>query len=280
MDAPKSNRGGPWLLVGKLALGLVLLVVVILVASSLQNRGSSDAHMISPPTAAQVGATATPTVSTITLTPYEQANADRAYLSAIVNVDKITLYNQLPPTGKVSYTFGRKDEVGMPTTFLVTGEAKDATGATWYQVMVPAKPNGTRGWLSAADVTTQEITHSVDIYLAEHRLDLLDRGELVRSYPIGVGTVDTPTPLGNFYVTTKMRPPSPNGVYGVLAIGISAFSEKVTNWPKQGQVGIHGTNEPDKVGTDVSHGCIRLRNEDILQLTTDVPLGTPVNVNR
>jgi lipoprotein-anchoring transpeptidase ErfK/SrfK len=143
---------------------------------------------------------------------------------------------------------------------------------------VPARPNGTRGWLAAADVTTQEITHSVNIYLAAHRLDLMDRGELVRSYPIGVGTKDTPTPPGEYYATTKMAPPNPKGLYGVLAIGISAFSEKLTNWPKQGQVGIHGTNEPDKIGTDVSHGCIRLRNEDILQLTNDVPLGTPVNV--
>jgi lipoprotein-anchoring transpeptidase ErfK/SrfK len=280
MEAPESTRGGPWLLVAKLALGLVLLVVVILVASSMRNRGSSDAHMISPPTGAAVEAEASATASTVPLTAFEQANADRAYLSAAVNVDKVTLYNQMPPTGKVSYSFGRKDEVGMPTTFLVTGEARDVAGATWYEVMVPARPNGTRGWLAAAAVTTQEITHSVNIYLAEHRLDLLDRGELVRSYPIGVGTVDTPTPLGDFYVTTKMRPPSPNGVYGVLAIGISAFSEKLTNWPKQGQVGVHGTNEPKTVGTDVSHGCIRLRNEDILQLTIDVPLGTPVSVNR
>jgi lipoprotein-anchoring transpeptidase ErfK/SrfK len=280
MEASKSTRGGRWLLVGKLALGLVLLVVVILVVTSMQNRGSSGAHGISPPTAAAVESTAVTTASTIPLTAFEQANADRAFLSAVVNVDKIAIHNQMPPTGKVSYSFGRKDEVGMPTTFLVTSEAKDITGATWYQVMVPARPNGTLGWLVAADVTTHEITHSVNIYLAEHRLDLLDRGELVRSYPIGVGTVDTPTPLGDYYVTTKMRPPSPNGIYGVLAIGISAFSDKLTNWPKQGQVGIHGTNEPDKVGTDVSHGCIRLRNEDILQLTTDVPLGTPVSVNR
>ena len=45
MEAPERTRGGPWLLVGKLALGLVLLIVVILVASSVQNRGSSGAHM-------------------------------------------------------------------------------------------------------------------------------------------------------------------------------------------------------------------------------------------
>ena len=277
MEAPERTRGVPWLLLGKLALGLVLLIVVILVATSVQNRGNSGGHTVSPPTAALTGGEAV-TTPTIPLTAFEQANADRGSLSAIVNVPKITLYDRMPPGGKTTFSFGPKDEVGMPTTFLVTSEAKNADGTTWYEVMVPARPNGSRAWLSAADVTTQETTHSVNIYLTEHRLDLLDRGELVRSYPIGVGTKDTPTPPGDYYVTTKMRPPAPNGLYGVLAIGISAFSEKLTDWPKQGQVGIHGTNEPDKVGTDVSHGCIRLRNEDILQLTTDVPLGTPVNV--
>jgi lipoprotein-anchoring transpeptidase ErfK/SrfK len=233
---------------------------------------------MSPPTAAQAVVEAS-TTSTIPLTAFEQANADRASLSAVVNVPTVRLYDQMPPAGKITFSFGLKDEVGMPTTFLVTAEATDAAGATWYEVMVPAPPNGTRAWLAAADVATTEITHAVNIYLGAHRLDLLDRGELVRSYQIGVGTVDTPTPPGAYYVTTKMRPPSPNTVYGVLAIGISAFSEKLTNWPKNGQVGIHGTNEPDKIGTDVSHGCIRMHNEDILQLTIDVPLGTPVNVS-
>jgi lipoprotein-anchoring transpeptidase ErfK/SrfK len=43
-------------------------------------------------------------------------------------------------------------------------------------------------------------------------------------------------------------------------------------------IGIHGTNEPQLVGTDVSHGCIRLRNEDISRLVGLLPLGTPVEI--
>jgi len=45
-----------------------------------------------------------------------------------------------------------------------------------------------------------------------------------------------------------------------------------------GVIGLHGTNEPGKVGTDVSHGCIRLRNEDITYLAQRLPLGTPVRI--
>jgi hypothetical protein len=41
---------------------------------------------------------------------------------------------------------------------------------------------------------------------------------------------------------------------------------------------LHGTNQPDSIGRSVSHGCIRLRNEDIVQLYDMVPLGTPVYI--
>jgi lipoprotein-anchoring transpeptidase ErfK/SrfK len=41
---------------------------------------------------------------------------------------------------------------------------------------------------------------------------------------------------------------------------------------------IHGTNKPETIGQSVSHGCIRMRNEDIEQLYPMVPVGTPVYV--
>jgi lipoprotein-anchoring transpeptidase ErfK/SrfK len=67
-------------------------------------------------------------------------------------------------------------------------------------------------------------------------------------------------------------------VYGVLAMGVSGFSEQLPNWPEGGQLGIHGTNDPSSVGKDVSHGCIRLYNEDILDLSEYVAYGTPVSI--
>ena len=42
--------------------------------------------------------------------------------------------------------------------------------------------------------------------------------------------------------------------------------------------GIHGTNVPSSIGRDVSHGCVRLRNEDITQLYHTVTIGTPVYI--
>lgn len=42
--------------------------------------------------------------------------------------------------------------------------------------------------------------------------------------------------------------------------------------------GIHGTNVPESIGRSVSHGCIRLRNEDIEKLYDMIPVGTPVYI--
>jgi lipoprotein-anchoring transpeptidase ErfK/SrfK len=41
---------------------------------------------------------------------------------------------------------------------------------------------------------------------------------------------------------------------------------------------LHGTNKPETIGQSVSHGCVRLRNEDIQQLYAMVPVGTPVYI--
>ena len=46
-----------------------------------------------------------------------------------------------------------------------------------------------------------------------------------------------------------------------------------------GVIGIHGTNEPEAIGSDVSHGCIRVDNDTITQMAGMLPLGTPVHIS-
>ena len=54
--------------------------------------------------------------------------------------------------------------------------------------------------------------------------------------------------------------------YGPGAVGISAFSPVLLNWPQGGPIAIHGTNQPGMIGFAVSHGCLRVRNPDIRKL--------------
>ena len=85
------------------------------------------------------------------------------------------------------------------------------------------------------------------------------------------------TPRGEFFIRNKLtRYESP--FYGPLAFGTSARSAVLTDWPAGGFVGIHGTNGPELLPGSVSHGCIRMRNEDILRLGGLMPVGTPLTI--
>jgi lipoprotein-anchoring transpeptidase ErfK/SrfK len=67
-------------------------------------------------------------------------------------------------------------------------------------------------------------------------------------------------------------------MYGPLAFGTSAHSAVLTDWPGGGVIGIHGTNEPGLLPGRVSHGCIRLRNRDVVRLGRRLKLGTPITI--
>jgi len=275
MDGSEETpKRGPVRLILQLLAGAALLALIIVVVNGLSSRPQpqSAGRQAQHPQPA----VAAPDQPTTTLTPFRQAEADGASLSIIAAVDQIGIHDAYGTGARLLKTYPLKDDVGMPTTFLATDEAFDTKGATWYEVLLPERPNGSRGWVRGSDVTAEMVPSSIRIYLAEHRLDFYLYGQKTASYSIGVGKNDTPTPLGLYYISTKMRPPRPDTVYGVLALGISGFTENLKNWPGEGQVGIHGTNDPAGIGKDVSHGCIRLRNEDIVRVSNESPLGTPV----
>ena len=104
-------------------------------------------------------------------------------------------------------------------------------------------------------------------------------GEVIQAVDIAVGTQDTPTPGGRFFLNALLQPPDPDTVYGPYAYALSGYSDTLQRFAGgNGVIGIHGTNDPSVIGTDVSHGCIRLRNEDIAALADVLPLGTPVEI--
>jgi lipoprotein-anchoring transpeptidase ErfK/SrfK len=94
------------------------------------------------------------------------------------------------------------------------------------------------------------------------------------------GAPSTPTPTGHFYVNQRLLSTNPLGDYGPGAVGISAFSPVLVNWPQGGPIAIHGTNAPQMIGFAVSHGCLRVRNTDITKLLRLAVEGTPVQITR
>jgi lipoprotein-anchoring transpeptidase ErfK/SrfK len=174
-----------------------------------------------------------------------------------------------------SQSLDNPNENGAPLVFLVKERQGD-----WLNVYLPVRPNGSTGWVRAADVTVASNPYSIDIALAAHRLVVHSGDEVVLDEPIGVGTAETPTPGGVYYIKELLQPPYPDGPYGPYAYGLSGFSNVLDEFGGgDGVIGIHGTNEPEAIGTNVSHGCIRMRNEAILELVPVLPLGTPVHIS-
>ena len=117
----------------------------------------------------------------------------------------------------------------------------------------------------------------VVVDLAKRRLTLTKDGRTVLRMPVGIGAPDAPTPRGQFVVRNRLTRYK-SAFYGPVALGTSARSETLTDWPGGGYVGIHGTDRPDLIPGAVSHGCIRLRNADILALARELPIGTPLTI--
>ncbi|MFV0524584.1 MAG: L,D-transpeptidase family protein [Acidimicrobiales bacterium] len=166
-------------------------------------------------------------------------------------------------------------ESGAPLTFLVLDEG---TGP-WIQVLLPVRPNGTVGWVAADDVTLAVTSYRVEIDVSGHQLQVFSQGEAIITSPVAIGTGETPTPIGSFYLIELLKPPDPDGDYGPYAFGLSGFSESLDRFNGGAAViGIHGTNQPESLGSDVSHGCIRVGNDVITELAQILPLGTPVDI--
>jgi len=168
--------------------------------------------------------------------------------------------------------------VGSALVFRVLTPAQDVS-QEWIEVMLPVRPNGTTGWVRADEMDLSINPFRIEIDTSDHRLDLYEDDTVVVSTDIAVGTGSTPTPYGDFYLAELLEPPDPGGSYGPYAFGLSGYSEVLDSFAGgDGVIGIHGTNEPDALGTDVSHGCVRVLNEVIEMMAERVPLGTPVSI--
>jgi lipoprotein-anchoring transpeptidase ErfK/SrfK len=129
------------------------------------------------------------------------------------------------------------------------------------------------------DVTLSLNPYQVVVALRAHTLTVYKAGRIIERQQAGVGRTVLPTPHGLYYITELLRQPDVTGPYGPYAFGLSAHSNVLYSFGGgSGQIGIHGTNEPWALGSNVSHGCIRITNAAISQLARMLPLGTPVRI--
>ncbi len=113
---------------------------------------------------------------------------------------------------------------------------------------------------------------------SQNILILKNGNDVVKVYNVSTGANNS-TPVGTFKITTKLvdpvwfnsgavvPPESPDNVLGTRWMGFDIAG-----------YGIHGTTQPDKIGQQVTAGCVRMRNEEVEELYTMIPMGTSVTI--
>jgi lipoprotein-anchoring transpeptidase ErfK/SrfK len=133
--------------------------------------------------------------------------------------------------------------------------------------------------LLASHANAQDAVRRVIVVsLEDHKLALVEDGQVKKVYTVAVGKPSTPSPVGTFTIERrvanptyqhngKIVPPGPRNPVGTRWMGLS----------KHGY-GIHGTNEPTSIGKAASHGCIRMAKADLEELYPLVAEGDQVEL--
>ena len=257
-------------------IALSVIAVVLVAGVALSGYAVVRARAAAAPAGRQVLA---PVVMP-TVTPAPSSSPDPQYERWTVGVARrpVTVYRR-PASDAAQVVKMGKTTNAYPTVFLVD-TIRTVGGVPWYRVWVAAPPNGTRGWVRDGELAFYTTTAKIVVDLSQRRLMVYRRGALQGTFPVAVGRPGLSTPTGTFFVTMKLRPPDPNGAYGALALGTSAFQPKLSDWAGGGVVGIHGTNEPWLIGKAISHGCIRMKNSAIEKVGKLVPTGSPIFIQK
>ena len=143
---------------------------------------------------------------------------------------------------------------------------------------------------------------TVHVSIRDQQLTLKENERPIRTYPVstsrfGIGTEvgSLKTPTGRFRVAEKIGGDMPGGTIFVARVPVDPAeaappTEDVVMsrilWldgldghnanTRERFIYIHGTRHEDKIGTAASHGCVRMRNADVIELFEMVDEGTPV----
>jgi lipoprotein-anchoring transpeptidase ErfK/SrfK len=176
-----------------------------------------------------------------------------------------------PQTGTVPATW-----YGAPSALPVLAQDNG-----YLEVRLAQRPNGSTAWIASSAATLSSTPYRIVVDLATEHVKLYKAGHLLMSAPAGIGTVQDPTPTGNFFVVLFAAPPSVG--WGPFIMVTSGHSNAISDYEESGDaiVAIHGPLGADAAigatGARVSHGCVRLHDVDLDQLRA-VPVGSPVQI--
>jgi hypothetical protein len=223
-----------------------------------------------PVTTVPAPATTAPAPTTTTVPPYIGVGGTSAWATGAT----VDVYDD-PAAPSPAGTFDNPARFRAPLVFLVAEQRPDG----WLHVWLPERPNRSQGWIRSDQVQLVKNDWKVLVDVSDHHLLVQHGDETAFDVTVATGQAAYPTPLGSFFVTAVLWTQNPGGAYGPAAIALSAFSDVLTEFGGgDGQVALHGTNNPNSIGRDASHGCVRLPNDAVADLAAQLPLGTPVEI--
>jgi L,D-transpeptidase catalytic domain len=167
---------------------------------------------------------------------------------------------------------------GQFAVVLAIATERSADGRRWYELSLPGRPNGRRGWVRDEFLDLHTVANRIVVRVGERRIFVrrIADDRVLASGVVAVGKPGAETPLGrDFYVQGRFVPRDP--FFGRFVLETSAYS-KLSDWPGGGLAGIHGTNQPQLLGQAVSHGCVRVSDSVARALERLAPLGTPIDL--
>ena len=123
------------------------------------------------------------------------------------------------------------------------------------------------------------VKRQVVVSVPDRKLVVMENGAVLRVFPVAVGADVTPSPTGAFEIVSRLT--EPTYYHSGVAIPAGTDNPLGPRWVglnKKGY-GIHGTNAPGSIGKAASHGCIRMRNRDIVQFFALVNVGDTVEIH-
>lgn len=130
---------------------------------------------------------------------------------------------------------------------------------------------------------------SLEVDLSERQLHVVQGGEVIESYPVAIGKPSYPTPKGAFNIrriiwNPRWVPPDSKWAKNKTAKGPGEPGNpmgRVKIFFSEPDYYIHGTREVDSLGSAESHGCLRMRNSDVIALAKTVMAagGKPVQAS-
>ena len=154
-------------------------------------------------------------------------------------------------------------------------------GAAWLQVRLPGRPNGQTGWITRRGTSPTRTGWHIVVEISKRRVTAFFDGHPRRVFAAIVGKPSTPTPTGEFFVEEVVQLGG-RDAGAPFAFALSARSDVLQEFDGgPGQIALHGIDNIGGVlGTDVSHGCVRLGTDTARWLAARIGPGFPVTITR